>query len=270
VLVGVVDEYRSLRPLTHLGGQIVAALVAMAAGVGIVHHVSAPSSLASPGFELPALAGFLFTLFWLVGAMNTVNFVDGLDGLAAGIACIAALLLALWARDPHRYLLPVTPHREDLILPLALAGALLGFLPFNWHVAKIFLGDSGSMFLGLAVGALSIIGPAKLGTALLILLVPVLDVAWAIVRRLLRGRNFLQGDKQHVYHRLMELGVSSTQTVLLFYLLCVALAVLDLSLLKIQKIVAFILLAACTIAAFAVIEVRATMRESQRRDRPAL
>lgn len=261
VVVGICDELLNLPPLVHLAGQIAAALVAIAAGVNVVGTISNPlSSLATPGLTVPLALGVPLTVFWLVGMMNTVNFLDGLDGLATGIGALAALMLAIWATEKQSLLVPVTAHHVDLVLPLALTGALLGFLPYNWHTARIFLGDSGAMFLGLALASLSIIGPAKLGTAMLVLIIPVLDVAWAIVRRRVRGRTFLSGDKQHVYHRMLELGMSHTSTVLLLYFLCFALAVLDLTLHKFQKLVAFVLLAAVTGAMFILLEVRASRR----------
>jgi UDP-GlcNAc:undecaprenyl-phosphate/decaprenyl-phosphate GlcNAc-1-phosphate transferase len=257
--VGVVDEFVSLPPLVHLSGQVAAAVVAVVAGIGIVHAVSSPlAGLTAPGITLPWSIGFLLTVFWLVGMMNTVNFLDGLDGLATGVACLAALLLAIWASEPQRFFLPAAQHREDLLLPLAFAGALLGFLPYNWHRARIFIGDSGSMSVGLLIAALAIVGPAKLGTALLILIIPVLDVAWAVVRRVLRGRSFLTGDKQHVYHRMMELGMSHTATVLTLYGLCFALGFLDLVFVKEARLVAFIVFAILTIAGFVALEVRAS------------
>jgi UDP-N-acetylmuramyl pentapeptide phosphotransferase/UDP-N-acetylglucosamine-1-phosphate transferase len=151
----------------------------------------------------------------------------------------------------------ILPHREELVLPLALAGALLGFLPYNWHRASIFLGDSGSVFLGLALGALSIIGPAKLGTALLVLIIPILDVAWAVVRRRMQGRSFLAGDKQHVYHRMLHLGVRYTHVVLLFYLICAVLGTIDLLLYRFQKLLAFVLLVLLVSAVFVLLETRA-------------
>ncbi|MBV9280380.1 MAG: undecaprenyl/decaprenyl-phosphate alpha-N-acetylglucosaminyl 1-phosphate transferase [Chloroflexi bacterium] len=259
VIVGVLDDRLGLRPLPHLLGQIAAALVAILAGVGIVRTVSDPfAGLNAPGLRVPAAVGLVLTLFWLVGMMNAVNFVDGLDGLATGVAALATLMLAVWASEPSRFDLSATLHHDDLLLPLALGGALLGFLPYNWHVARIFLGDSGALFLGLAIGALSIIGPAKLGTGLLVLLVPVLDVAWAIVRRQLSGRSFLAGDKQHVYHRMRDLGLKDTHIVLLLYSLCLALALLDLFLVKLAKLVAFVVLALITGVVFVLLEVRAS------------
>lgn len=261
VTVGILDEIFTLRPLLHFAGQTAAAIIAMAGGVGVLVSISIPTAtLASPGLALPFAVGAILTLFWLVGMMNTVNFLDGMDGLAGGVAALAALLLAAWASEPHPFIPHSLVHREDVLLPLALAGALFGFLPYNWHPARIFLGDSGSMFVGLALAALAIVGPAKLGTALVVLMIPVLDVAWAIVRRQMRGRSFLSGDKQHVYHRMLELGMSHTSVVVLLYFLVIALGALDLVLRKFDKLVAFIVLAICLGSAFILLEVRATRR----------
>lgn len=263
VVVGLFDEYRPLPPLIHLGGQVAAAVIAVAAGIGVVHHISLPTTgLTSPGYQLPFLVGAVATVFWLVLMMNTVNFLDGMDGLAGGVGGLAALLLAGWALEPHPYLPFTTPHHEDIILPLALAGALFGFLVFNWHPAKIFLGDSGSMFIGLALASLSIVGPTKFGTALVVMMIPVLDVAWAIVRRRLRGRNFLSGDKEHIYHRMLHLGIGYRTTIFLLYFLVLALAILDLALSKLDKLVAFIVLAVVMSAAFVVVEIRASRRRA--------
>ena len=259
IVVGVIDEHLDLKPLVHLGGQILAAVVAIVAGVGVVKSISVPTAaLTTPGLRLPLVVGAALTLLWLVGMMNTINLLDGLDGLAAGVCAITAIFLAAWASESSIFFLPATPHHEDLYLPLALAGALMGFLPYNWHQAKIFLGDSGSMFLGLSLGALSIIGPAKLATALLVLMIPVLDVVWAIIRRSMRGRSFLTGDVQHVHHRLLEMGLSYTATVLLFYGLCMALAVVDLFLFKLDKLIAFGLLAVVLGSSFIILEARSS------------
>jgi len=263
VAIGILDEVLTLRPLVHLAGQVAAALVGIMAGVGVVANISDPvSALTSPGWAVPVWLGLPITVFWIVGMMNTMNFLDGMDGLAAGVAALTTLVLAVWASEPQRFYITSTTHLEQVILPVSLAGALLAFLVFNWHPARIFLGDSGSMFLGFSLGALSIVGPAKLGTALLVLVIPILDVAWAIVRRRMRGRSFLTGDKQHVYHRMLELGLSHTTTVLLLYFLCLALAGMDLLLFKVAKLVAFVLLALVTGTTFVVLEVRATRRNA--------
>jgi UDP-GlcNAc:undecaprenyl-phosphate GlcNAc-1-phosphate transferase len=266
IVVGLIDEFRSLPPLLHLAGQIGAAVVAVVAGVGVVHHISLPTTgFTHPGYQLPLLLGAVATVFWLVLMMNTINFLDGMDGLAGGVGGLAALLLAGWALEPHPYLPFTTPHHEDIILPLALAGALFGFLIFNWHPARIFLGDSGSMFIGLALASLAIVGPTKFGTALVVMMIPVLDVVWAVVRRQLRGRNFLSGDKEHVYHRMLHLQIGYRTTVLLLYFLVTALAILDLALSKLDKLVAFVVLAVAMSAVFVMLEIRASQRQKAAR-----
>jgi UDP-N-acetylmuramyl pentapeptide phosphotransferase/UDP-N-acetylglucosamine-1-phosphate transferase len=159
----------------------------------------------------------------------------------------------------------VTRDEQNVILPLILCGALLGFLVYNWAPARVFMGDSGAMFIGFALGALSIFGPVKLGTALLLLIVPIVDVAWAIVRRLLGRRSFASGDKHHIYHRMLELGISRRSVVLAFYALCIALGVLDLLLVKKQKLAADAVVAVLAAASAVALEVRGRRAEARAR-----
>ena len=162
-----------------------------------------------------------FTLFWIVGMMNAVNFMDGMDGLAGGVvavACIVLFIVSLLARDEHGV---PTPQTTIAFLPLILCCAVLGFLRFNFHPAQIFMGDSGSMFLGFALAVISIIGGAKIATALLVLAVPILDVAYVIIFRLLRGHSPMQADRGHLHHRLYDgLGWRQPRIALLFYAIC--------------------------------------------------
>ena len=160
---------------------------------------------------------WLITLFWIVGMLNTVNFLDGLDGLAAGMGAIAALMFA-W----HSYQLAVpletgTGQYAVAAFPLALAGALLGFLPYNFAPARIFLGSAGAYLLGYQLATLSIIAPAKIATALLVMAVPILDVVWQIVDRLRRGQNPLHGDRGHLHFRLSDGGLPTRRIVLGYY-----------------------------------------------------
>jgi len=264
VIVGVVDDRFSLPPLGHLAGQVLAAVAAILAGVGVVKTISNPFAsthqiLSFQGnWEVPTALGVAFTLFWIVGMMNTVNFLDGLDGLSSGVGIIAAAMLGWWAASHD-----VTAfHHADLILPILLAGALLGFLPFNWSPARIFIGDSGAMFVGLALGGMSIFGTPKLAAALLVLIVPVLDVAWAIVRRALHGKSFLTGDKQHVYHRMIELGMSQRATVLSLYALCLILGMLDRLLIRLDKLIAWLAIAFLIGVAFIALEIAANRKRT--------
>ncbi len=155
----------------------------------------------------------LFTTFWVVGMINAVNFLDGLDGLAAGVCLIAAVFFAF-----HSYRL------EQVTVPLfavALAAALLGFLPFNFSPARLFLGSAGAWFLGYQMATLSILSPAKLSTALLVMAVPIIDVAWQIVSRIRHGRHPMRGDRGHLHFRLSDRGLPTARIVIGYYVVAI-------------------------------------------------
>ncbi|MCI0397877.1 MAG: undecaprenyl/decaprenyl-phosphate alpha-N-acetylglucosaminyl 1-phosphate transferase [Chloroflexi bacterium] len=162
---------------------------------------------------VPPLALF-FTLAWALGMINAVNWLDGLDGLAAGVGTIAALLFA-W----HSYRLD---QMAVAAFPLALAGALLGFLPYNFAPARIFLGTAGAYLLGYNLATLSILSPAKLSTALLVLALPILDGVWRVIDRLRQGRSPLQGDRGHLHFRLQDSGLSTRWIVVGYYGVAIA------------------------------------------------
>jgi UDP-N-acetylmuramyl pentapeptide phosphotransferase/UDP-N-acetylglucosamine-1-phosphate transferase len=152
--------------------------------------------------HLPLLVAVGFTMFWIVGMMNAMNLIDGLDGLAASVTLVACAVLFA-----HTYFWPRNdPQFTISILPLVLGAAAIGFLAFNWHPARIILGDAGAYFLGYALAVLSIIGGAKIATALLALGLPVLDVAWMIAYRIANGRSPLEADRGHLHHRLLDRG----------------------------------------------------------------
>ena len=163
---------------------------------------------------------YIISLFWMLGMINAVNWLDGLDGLAAGVGTIAALMFA-W----HSYrLLAGTPTGQTAVtfFPLALAAALLGFLRFNFAPASIFLGTTGAWLLGYNLATLSILAPAKLSTALLVMAVPILDVAWQIFDRLRRGQHPYQGDRGHLHFRLLDRGLPMRGIVLGYYISAIA------------------------------------------------
>lgn len=206
--LGVYDDRRELGPVPQFIIQFLAAGVAIYCGITITQIANPFGGMMT--FSLPVT--LVFTLFWLVGMMNTVNWLDGLDGLAGGVTVIASVLLFAHSYSLGQY--------SVALLPLALAGCVLGFLPFNFYPAKIFMGTSGALFLGFALGSMAIIGGAKMATALLVLGVPILDVAWQVVNRLRLGRSPFLGDRGHLHHRLLDLGLPQRKVVLLFYLLC--------------------------------------------------
>ena len=216
LLVGVWDDIKGMRPLVKLFWQIASAAVLIGFGFSM-NSVSLPFMDHSINFQAPGLGaiGIILMLFWVVGLVNTVNVSDGLDGLAAGICFIVALLLFWFAN-----LINQVPAAH---LTLALAGALLGFLFFNFPPARVFMGDSGSMFLGYIIGGISIMGLLKTATLLglifplLVLGMPVTDLTFAIIRRKLRGQSVATADRGHLHHRLLDAGLSQRSAVLSMY-----------------------------------------------------
>jgi UDP-GlcNAc:undecaprenyl-phosphate GlcNAc-1-phosphate transferase len=186
------------------------------------------------------LLSYPLTLLWLLGMQNTINLLDGVDGLAAGVVAVVAAVLAVAAIGRG--------DEQTLLLSAALAGCCLGFLVFNFHPAKIFMGDSGSHFLGLALALLSILGVAKIavGFALVVpliaLAVPIADTAWAIIRRRRAGLSIAHADSRHIHHQLLDFGLSQPQTCLVFYGATALLGSIGLMLLGHQRILTAVLL----------------------------
>jgi UDP-GlcNAc:undecaprenyl-phosphate GlcNAc-1-phosphate transferase len=218
-VVGALDDLIDLRARWQLIGQLLLALGAVALGIGI-SVVSNPFGEGVIRFSQPFSVGF--TVFWIVGMINSINWIDGLDGLSSGIALIASVTLGVISLT--------TQVSQPLIAVLcfALAGALAGFLRWNFHPAKIFSGTSGVQFVGYTLAVLSILGSAKVAVALLVLGVPIIDTFWIIVGRLSQRRSPFTPDRTHIHHRLLDLGLSHRDTVLVIYGICGALGVLAL------------------------------------------
>jgi UDP-GlcNAc:undecaprenyl-phosphate GlcNAc-1-phosphate transferase len=217
--LALADDRRRLGPLPQLFGQIGVAAIPVAFGLRL-------GSIATPiggPFPLPLWLDVPLTLLWIVGMINAVNLIDVMDGLAGGIASVALGVLFLRSLWFEQYSIAV--------LPLAMLAAVLGFLPRNFHPASVFMGSSGSVLLGYWLAVTSIIGGAKVGTAFLVLGLPILDTAWVIGRRLSRGRSPLHGgDQEHLPHRLHVIGLSHLQTVLLCYVFVAVFGLLALGL----------------------------------------
>jgi UDP-GlcNAc:undecaprenyl-phosphate GlcNAc-1-phosphate transferase len=215
--LGGIDDLFDLRARWQLAGQLGLALLAVALGVGIV---VLNNPLGDDVIRVGERFSVGFTIFWIVGMINSINWIDGLDGLSSGIALIACVTLGLISLT--------TQVSQPLIAVLcfALAGALAGFLRWNFHPAKIFSGTSGVQFVGYTLAVLSILGSAKVAVALLVLGVPIIDTFWIIVGRLSRGGSPFAPDRSHIHHRLLDLGLSHRDTVLVIYGICAALGVL--------------------------------------------
>jgi UDP-GlcNAc:undecaprenyl-phosphate GlcNAc-1-phosphate transferase len=227
---GVLDDYFDLRARWQFVGQL--GLAAIAIGLGVV-VVVLNNPFGSDSIKLEGAFAIGFTVLWIVGMINSINFIDGLDGLSSGVALIAALTLgtiSLTADVPQPFI---------AVLCFALAGALLGFLRWNFQPASVFIGTSGVMFVGYTLAVLSILGTAKVAVALLVLGVPIIDAFWIIVRRLVLRRSPFSPDRGHLHHRLLDVGLSHRQTVLLIYAVCVVLGVLSLFLSGASQLLAF-------------------------------
>ncbi len=229
--LGVIDDLFDLRARWQLLGQVALACGAVWLGISI-EFVANP--FGGPVIRFPDAIAVGLTIFWIVGMINSINWIDGLDGLSSGVAFIAAVTLGLISLT--------TQVGQPLIAVLcfALAGALLGFLRWNFHPATIFAGTSGVQFVGYTLAVLSILGTAKVAVALLVLGVPIIDTFWIIVRRLSQGRSPFSPDRQHIHHRLLDLGLSHRQTVLVIYGICLALAILSLLLSGTTQLYAFL------------------------------
>jgi UDP-GlcNAc:undecaprenyl-phosphate/decaprenyl-phosphate GlcNAc-1-phosphate transferase len=217
--LGALDDYFDLRARYQLLTQLALAFGAIALGIS-VGFIANPFGPGAIFLSEPFAAAF--TVVWIVGMINSVNFIDGLDGLSSGIALIAAITLAVISLTTQ------IGQPFVSLLCVVLAGALLGFLRWNTHPASIFTGTSGTMVVGYSLAVLSILGSAKVAVALLVLGVPIIDTFWIIVRRLAGGRSPFSPDRGHIHHRLLGLGLSHRQAVLLIYAICAALGVLSL------------------------------------------
>lgn len=211
---GLIDDMLDISPWLKMGFQILAAIVLMQVGgveLGVIHLP----------FNIEIKMGvisFVVTLVWLVGITNAINLIDGLDGLAGGVSSIVLLTIAATS---------FLDHRSDIgMISLILAGAILGFLIFNIHPAKIFMGDCGSLFLGFAIAAISLMGFKgstfiTLGFPILLLIIPIIDTLSAMLRRLLSGKSFTDADKSHFHHNLMA-RFGHAKTVYIIYGITIA------------------------------------------------
>ena len=213
VAAGAWDDRRELSAWPQMAIQFGASCLALLGGI-LIDAVANPlaSGPSDTLLWLPLYAAIPFSLLWLMGVMNALNFIDGLDGLAGGITAIAATILFLRSLS--------TGQLSIAILPLALAGAALGFLPHNRHPARLTLGTCGALFCGYTLASLSGIGRMKAATVLLELGIPILDAAWIVIRRLMLRRSPFLGDRIHLHYRLKDLGLSEGKIVLLLWTLC--------------------------------------------------
>ena len=215
VIVGIIDDITPLKAWLKFLFQILAAVISVLHGVTI-------QLLSNPiiSGEAHLILGYLsipVTVIWIVAVTNSVNLIDGLDGLAAGVSTISAVTLVVIAL--------VASEGSIAVIMAALAGACLGFLPYNFNPAKIFMGDTGALLLGYVLSTVSVIGFFKFYAFITVLIpllamaVPIIDTTVSFFRRLLTGKNPMQADRGHFHHKLIDMGLSQKQAVAIIYLL---------------------------------------------------
>ena len=250
LVVGVLDDCLALPALPKFFAQIAAATIVVMHGCEI-RYVTNPFSVVP--FDLGWLAGPV-TVFWIVLMTNAVNFIDGLDGLAVGVSGISTATMLVIAL--------LLGEESVAVVLAALLGACIGFIPYNFNPAQIFMGDTGSTFLGFVLASISVQGLFKMYAVIsfmvpfLILGVPFFDVSFAVIRRLAKGQNPMTADRGHIHHRLIDMGLSQKQSVAIVYMLTGVLGLAAVLLANNTGTKAFILFAAVFVVAvlgFAVI-----------------
>lgn len=212
IIGGVLDDKYNLRPWQQIIFPVLAVLAVIIGGVSVSKLTNPFGGVINLGAF--SLIGSLIIAVWLLGMMYTTKLLDGVDGLVSGVAAIGGFIIFLFTLTTRYY------QPNIAFAALLLVAVCLGFLIFNWHPAKIFLGEGGSLLLGYILGVLAIISGGKIAIALLVMGIPILDVAWTILRRLASGRNpFKSADSLHLHHRFLALGLGQRGTVLVFYAL---------------------------------------------------
>lgn len=246
VMLGMIDDLRPIEPQLKLFGQSLAAIVLYMYGFRI-EVLSHPFS--SHVIHFPMVIGLLITFAWFLGVMNAINLIDGLDGLAAGITVIVSFSLFFPALYLNSY--------ATLFLLVTLGGATLGFLPYNYYPARIFMGDTGSMFIGLILGSIALLETQYKATTAIALLVPfvalaipIMDEFLAIVRRIMGKKSVFSADKKHLHHRLLAAGVKHKHIVLFLYLATLYLGLFAFLFVLIPEKYSFVLLILLTMGAY--------------------
>lgn len=211
-----IDDVKGIKPLVKLAGQTISAILVASSGV-LIDNFTIPFKENS--VVLNEVFSYILTVGWIVGITNAINLIDGLDGLSSGITLISCMsLLIVFALNESPLI--------AIVLITALAGSIVGFLPYNFSPAKTFIGDVGSNFMGFAIAVISILGVAKTYTAIvliapiMVLALPIFDTLWAIVRRIIKTKSIkgvFKADNGHLHHRLMARGYTQKQAVLILY-----------------------------------------------------
>lgn len=245
LIFGIYDDFFSLRPSKQLLFQVLISLIIIFSGVKIDYlanplggAIRLDGLMLAIGGTSYSVWGSAFIIFWIIFLINSLNWADGLDGLLGGIGSIGAASLFFLSISPLVNQPPLG------IISIILLGVILGFAIFNFYPAKVFMGTSGSVFIGFALAAISIYSGAKLATLILVLSVPILDALWVILERARTGKSIFTGDFSHLHYRLLDLGFSTRQIVLFYYFISAFFAFLAFQINSFGKIIVFSVFAA--------------------------
>lgn len=232
LVVGAWDDKGNMRPIVKLAAQVIAAWIAIAYGYKITYFTD---PFFGEVWFFPTWLTWIVSTFWIVGITNAINLIDGLDGLATGVSAIIALTLTIIALQMEQV--------GALLLGIALLGALLGFLPFNFPPARVFLGDTGALFIGFTLSLTCLEGYRQVNlltflVPLLVLAVPILDTSLSILRRIRKRTHVFAADRAHIHHRMLDVHGSHRAAVLAIYFLTACFCVIALSFIRLKGIVA--------------------------------
>ncbi len=267
VICGIFDDINPIRPRLKLLCQLAAALVVVLHGI-VITRISMPTFISPSGVVELGVFSIPITIIWILGVTNAVNLIDGLDGLASGVSAIASMTLFCIAL--------IASEGNIAVITAALAGACFGFLPYNFNPAKIFMGDTGAMFLGFILSTVSIMGLFKAYAVIsfvvpfVVLGLPLFDTSFAILRRIKNHKPIMEADRGHLHHRLLDMGFSQKQTVCILYLISTVLGLSAVVLIGGGALRALVLLAAIIIAmvvAFAIISKSDVKKEEEEEER---
>ncbi|MBW3538308.1 undecaprenyl/decaprenyl-phosphate alpha-N-acetylglucosaminyl 1-phosphate transferase [Candidatus Parcubacteria bacterium] len=268
LVVGVIDDIKGVNPWVKLFWQITAAAITLAGGIGITSLTNPLGGTIDLTYGRFAVdwgglrfhvtpIGNLLSVIWMVGLINAINFLDGLDGLACGVSAIAAFIMFLLSVGP------AVNQPEVALLAIILAGAALGFLPYNFFPARIFMGDGGAYFLGLTLALLAIYSGGKLATVSLVLGFTIIDGIWTVLRRLYRHTSPFKADRHHFHHLLLDAGLSQRLAVLVLYFVAMVFGIVAVASGSFAKLVSLIVL-----FVLMAVSIAGLMLVSLRRDRP--
>lgn len=211
LLFGLIDDLRPLSWRSQLFFQIVIVMGVFIIGIRVPYITNPFGGVIWLGVENGSILCLIFMIGWMLFIMNAINWCDGIDGLSGGVIAIAACALFALTLQPHVMQPPMA------IIAMALMGSVVGFLLFNFPPAKILAGSSGAFFMGFVIAVVAIAAGAKIGTTLLVLIIPLLDSLWVVWNRLKKGRSIFHGDKEHLHFKLIDRGWSVKQILLFYY-----------------------------------------------------